>query len=161
MQKSESIDKLAQALVAVQGAIKPAIRDGTNPHYRSTYATLNSVWDAARPLLAANGLAIVQSVSPSDPGRVALTTTILHSSGQWMSDTGYYTTAKDDPQGAGSAITYGRRYGMCAALGIVADEDDDGNAASTPPAAQQRQPQAQPTKVPTRPVNRQEPDLPF
>lgn len=35
-----------------------------------------------------------------------------------------------DPKKAGSAITYGRRYALCAALGIYPDPDDDGNAAS-------------------------------
>ena len=35
---------------------------------------------------------------------------------------------KNDPQGMGAAITYARRYSLCAMLGIVT-EDDDGEGA--------------------------------
>jgi hypothetical protein len=37
---------------------------------------------------------------------------------------------KEDPQGQGSAITYARRYALCAVLNLVGDDDDDGNGAS-------------------------------
>ena len=133
MELSDKIDQLAVAIVAVQSAVLKANRDRENPYYKSTYATLNSVWDACREPLSKNGIAVVQCVTGCDKGRVGLTTMLLHSSGQWMRDTAIYTVAKDDPQGAGSAITYGRRYGFAAMLGVVTDEDDDGNAASHNP----------------------------
>lgn len=161
MHHTPEMDKLAPAIVAVQRAIRPAIKDGNNPHFRSHYATLNAVWDAARGPLSENGLAVVQFVTSADPGRVGLTTMLIHSSGQYVCGTGLYPLPKDDPQGAGSAITYGRRYGMCAILGIVADEDDDGNAASNVPREQGNKKPAAPTaRIDTKQPT-DELDLPF
>ena len=58
---------------------------------------------------------------------VLIETIITHDSGQYISGRLYMPAAKLDPQGFGSAITYGRRYALAAALGIVSDEDNDGN----------------------------------
>ena len=57
-------------------------------------------------------------------------TVLAHESGEWISGELLLPLTKADAQGVGSAITYGRRYGLAAIVGIVADEDDDGNAAS-------------------------------
>jgi len=131
MNQSTEIAQLAAALVKAQAALKPASKDGTNPHFKSSYATLQSVWDAARAVLTPNGLSVVQAFNESPSGETLnITTTLLHSSGQWMAGTLTLKPTKADPQGMGSAITYGRRYALAAILGIVADEDDDGNAAS-------------------------------
>jgi hypothetical protein len=55
---------------------------------------------------------------------------LSHESGEWIQSSLSLPLAKHDPQGVGSAITYGRRYGLSAIVGIVADVDDDANAAS-------------------------------
>jgi hypothetical protein len=126
--QSESITKLAAALVKAQASMGVALKDAVNPHFRSKYADLPSVVNAAREPLAANGLAVVQRSHPHERG-VLLQTTILHESGEWISDEGLLLpAAKVDPQGFGSAMTYARRYGYAAMLGIVQD-DDDGAAA--------------------------------
>jgi hypothetical protein len=57
----------------------------------------------------------------------------MHVSGEWISATYEMKPTKDDPQGAGSVITYQRRYALGAALGLNIDEDDDGNKACIPP----------------------------
>jgi hypothetical protein len=54
---------------------------------------------------------------------------LLHVSGEWMSSTLEIPASKHDAQGYGSAITYGRRYGLQSMCGVPA-EDDDGNAAT-------------------------------
>lgn len=128
--QSEHIADLAAALNKLQSEIKPAMKDSLNPHFKSYYATLQSVWEAARPVLAANGLSVVQTFDDTDGSRMSITTTLLHSSGQWIRGTLTMVPQRADPQGIGSAITYGRRYGLAAILGIVTDDDDDGNAAS-------------------------------
>lgn len=129
--QSTDIKDIASALTKAQAAIKPALKDSTNPHFRSKYADLASVWDAARPVLTGNGLSVTQTFANGTGGEtVTVVTTLLHTSGQWISSALTLKPAKADPQGIGSAITYGRRYGLSAILGIVADEDDDGNAAS-------------------------------
>lgn len=131
--QSEQINELSVALIAAQQAIQPAKKDSVNPHFKSAYASLQSVWDAARPVLAPNGLAISQGFTAGDGSAVTITTTLIHKSGQWIRSALTMTPQRADPQGIGSAITYGRRYGLSAMLGIVADEDDDGNAASHAP----------------------------
>ncbi len=129
MQKSETIGELAKALCKVQSGLKPALKDSQNPFFKSSYADLNSVWDACRELLTSNGLAVAQMNLPTENG-VIVETMLMHSSGEWISGELFLPLAKHDPQGVGSALTYGRRYGLAAMVGIVADVDDDGNHAS-------------------------------
>ena len=138
---SEQINDLAAALVKAQAAMKPAVKDATNPHFKSKYADLSAVWEAARGPLTANGLSVVQMPTDSnEPGRVALTTMLLHTSGQYLSSTVSTRLQQETAQGVGSALTYLRRYALAAMVGIVADDDDDGNAASQP--RQQTEPRA-------------------
>jgi len=126
---SENLADLAAALCAVQGELKPAIKQADNPFFKSKYVDLPGVWEAIRPLLAKNGLSVVQTFTASADGPT-IVTTLMHKSGQWVSSELFLKPAKSDPQGVGSAITYGRRYALAAIVGVVADEDDDGNAAS-------------------------------
>lgn len=129
---SENITQVAKALNNVQIGLAAVRKDAKNPFFKSTYADLASIWDAVRIPLTTNGLSIVQCPRVSlVPDLVVLETILLHTSGQWMSSQLVMRPVKSDPQGVGSCITYARRYGMCAILGItVTDEDDDGNAAS-------------------------------
>ena len=132
MKHSESIAALAGALAKAQLQIEPASKNATNPHFRSHYADLASIWDACRGPLNTNGLSIVQFPCDGDVGRTGLCTMLLHSSGEWISEVVTTRSQKDDPQGLGSALTYLRRYALAAVVGVTATEDDDGNAASTP-----------------------------
>ena len=131
MHQSESIAKLATALSIVQGKLTYAKKDSANPFFKSKYADLESVWDACRDLLSANGLAVVQLPGEFFEGTMALTTIITHSSGEWISQQMSLPVTKPDAQGAGSALTYMRRYALAAVVGVV-QADDDGNAASAP-----------------------------
>lgn len=131
MQHSDQIDSLAKALHKAQGELEFAKKDAVNPHFNSRYADLWRIWQAAKPVLVNNGLSVIQGFTPSDGETVTIVTTLLHVSGQWMRSSLTLKPTKPDPQGIGSAITYGRRYGLSSILGIVADEDDDGNQAST------------------------------
>lgn len=127
--RSASIAKLVGALAKVQGEMVGAAKDSTNPHFKSKYADLASVWDACRKPLAKNGLAILQPVTAEGPN-VTVTTILAHDSGEWISESLTMTAQQNTPQGVGSTITYGRRYGLSAMVGI-APEDDDGEAASS------------------------------
>lgn len=133
MQKSESLKNLSKALTAVQQEIQPAKKDAQNPFYHSSYADLNSVWDSCRDLLAKNGLSVAQGNSVGMDNTVIVETLLMHDSGEWIQSELCLPLAKHDPQGVGSATTYGRRYGLAAMIGIVADIDDDGNGASIKP----------------------------
>lgn len=146
MNKSENIGNLAKALSAVQAELKPAVKDSQNPFFRSTYADLNSVWDSCRVLLSNNNLAVSQLNQVTDLG-VIVETVLMHESGEWISGEILLPLTKQDAQGVGSAMTYGRRYGLAAIIGIVADDDDDGNAASQQRAAQKPVTKPQPKEV--------------
>lgn len=131
MQMSEKCDQVVGAFIKAQSSLKKAAKDTDNPFFKAKYADLNAVWAACQDALCDNDLAAIQDVQTSPDG-VTVATRILHSSGQWI-ECGPLTVplgAKRDAQGVGSAITYGRRYGLSATLGVVADEDDDGNAAA-------------------------------
>jgi hypothetical protein len=124
---------ISAALVKAQRAFGPALKDKTNPAFRSKYADLGACIDAVIDALNGAGIALIQRQHPHDGG-VCVETIFLHESGEQFS-AGMLTVpaAKQDPQGYGSALTYARRYSLMAACGI-APEDDDGNAASKPRA---------------------------
>jgi hypothetical protein len=127
---SPELDKIAPALCAMQAELEAVQKTALNPHFKSKYADLPACWDAIRPMLAKHKLSIVQMGEVSDADSVALNTMILHESGQYISGTITMPVGRGGgPQGAGSAITYARRYMLCAATGLVSEEDDDGNTA--------------------------------
>lgn len=134
--ESETTAAIAAALVACQGALRPALKDSNNPAFKTRYADLASVMDAIREPMLVNGLAIQHQQLPGDPGRLVLRTVLRHKSGEFLASVAVVPLSKQDAQGMGSALTYARRYGVAAMLGVVQD-DDDGNAAST---ARQQEP---------------------
>jgi hypothetical protein len=129
MNQSENIHELAAALAKAQGEMQAAIKDSVNPFFKSKYADLGSVWDAARPVLSKNGLCIIQSTEVAADGKVIMVTTLAHSSGQWIKSYLPLNPSKNDSQGIGAAITYLRRYSLSALVGVVCDDDDDGETA--------------------------------
>lgn len=129
MKTSDSIKELATALAKAQATMAGAKKDSTNPHFRSKYADLASIWEACRDALTSNGIAVVQMTRARPEDVVIVETRLLHSSGEWIEGELLVPVMKADAQGYGSAITYARRYALAAAVG-VAPEDDDGNAAA-------------------------------
>lgn len=125
--QSEMIDQLATALSKAQGQITGALKDSSNPFFKSKYADLASCWDACRKQLAENGLSVIQTTDVQD-GMVVVRTTLAHASGQWISGVLPVKTKDDGPQAQGSGITYARRYALAAIVGL-AQIDDDGEAA--------------------------------
>jgi len=134
MNTSSVITKLSQAMLKVQQQLQPAIKEARNTFVGNDYATLNSVMDTCKEALISHGIWLTQLPAPAPvelgTGHIALETKLIHAeSGEWISSTAVIPLPKNDPQGMGSAITYARRYSLCAMLGIIT-EDDDGNAAS-------------------------------
>lgn len=145
--ETKPAENLAAALAKAQGEMAPAEKDRENPHFKQRYATLAAVWAVIRVPFARNGLAVIQrTVEPRLEKCLAVETLLRHApSGEEISTTVDVPVAQWSAQGLGSAITYGRRYGLSMLAGVVADEDDDGEAAvgrgqpaSTPPPARQR-----------------------
>jgi hypothetical protein len=151
MIRSEKIEAVAAALLQVQGALTPVEKDGKNPFLGNGYATLGGVWEAARPLLQKAGIAVVQIPEETNGESVGLTTILVHAaSGQFIGGTLIVPVGtekgKSAAQAVGSAVSYARRYGMSALLGIT-QEDDDGNAAGSRQQQAQR-PQVRPAAQP-------------
>lgn len=140
MNKSESISKLAMALVKAQAQIKVAVKDSNNPFFKSKYADFATIVEAVKPHLNSNGIVFLQVV-----GLDGVETVLLHESGEFISGVTPIVVAKqNDPQALGSAITYAKRYGLQAIVGIPSD-DDDGEAAMGRPKTNT------PTQVPAKP----------
>jgi hypothetical protein len=128
IRQTESIADLAAALAQAQAEIENVTKDAQNPHFKSRYATLAEVLDEVRPKYAKYGVFILQMPCNGDHTAVGVTTRLLHSSGQYIEGDFFITPSREDAQGAGSALTYLRRYCLMAAAG-VAPEDDDGEEA--------------------------------
>jgi hypothetical protein len=128
MHLEHSTPELFAALAKMQGEVENATKGSLNPHFKSKYADLAEVLNTVRPVLAANGLSVIQS--PSFDGAVChVTTTLAHASGGYITGTMSCVPAKMDGQGVGSSTTYLRRYSLAAVCGI-AQEDDDGNSSA-------------------------------
>lgn len=121
---SEAIDQITIALSAFQGEVEQPQLNKENPYFKSRYVDLSGVLKAAQPILAKNGLCVAQIISGGD-----LITLLSHKSGQWFKSICPIGNYKNQ-QERGSAITYTKRYAICAILGIAADTDDDGNSAT-------------------------------
>lgn len=147
MKRSDSIAELSKALTSFQKNAPKITKDKTanvpmknGGNYSYKYADLATIWDAVRGSLADNNLAVVQSPSNTYNGtEQSLTTVVVHSSGEWIEDTMKLTVVQETPQGQGSAITYARRYMLCAMLGIVADDDTDAQDHRTATLIQKKQ----------------------
>lgn len=131
MRSSEQLNDLYSALALAQGEMEAASKDGKNPHFKSTYATLQSVIESVRGPLSKHGLSIMQLPDFTEHG-VVLVTRLAHKSGQWIESFYPVTPVQNTPQAFGSALTYAKRYCLMSFLMVPAD-DDDGNAATAKP----------------------------
>ncbi len=138
MNQSENINELVAALSKAQGAMEPAKFNKKGQRHR--YADFTSVMHSCRVPLASNNLAIMQYVETID-GKDVLVTMLTHTSGQWIkSQLPLLISGEPNCQSLGSSITYMKRYGLSALIGIVSDEDegadDDGEKAMEKTKAQ-------------------------
>ena len=98
-------NKLITAMHGVQGALTGVKRDSSNPHFKNRYASLESVIDALRPHLQANGLIVTQAPGRmTEHGCLEVTTTISHISGQSMTTRFEIPLTKRDAQGAAGRL---------------------------------------------------------
>ena len=138
MNKSETLTKIAPALLAAQKEIGAATKDAVNPFFKSKYADLGAVMEACKAPLNTNDITILQPVGTDEQG-VYVETILLHSSGEYISDRMRISVKnQNDPQSQGSAISYARRYGLQSMV-FIPTEDDDAEKATphTTPSTQQ------------------------
>lgn len=150
MKQSESITKLLESFTKAQAEFPTLPKDKNGYNYK--YTDLDTVISTLRPILARHSLGFMQSLT-NDEGRSAITTRLFNSSGEWIEDT---TTLPDvllskgnAAQNLGAAITYMKRYTLCAVLGISCDEDPDGKPDGNPDFnARNQSEKRQPSKAP-------------
>lgn len=135
-EKVEAHGSLYLALAAAQAEMGKALKDSTNPHFRSKYADLSSVMDACMPALSRHGIAVLQPAFDDETGRYIKTIFVHGATGETAECRVPLIVSKNDMQGYGSAATYARRYGLMGMAGI-APEDDDGNVAAKSPPKQE------------------------
>ena len=129
MKHSETTSKLTEALLAAQLEMKNPAFDSENPHFKSKFASLATVRETVMPILHKHGLALTQFPKSAD-GYCGIVNRLMHKSGEWLEEECLLPLDRNNAQGAGSAITYARRYSLQSIAGVVAEQDDDANAAS-------------------------------
>jgi hypothetical protein len=121
---------ISKALLEAQKEMGNAIKDSSNPFFKSKYADLNSIREACMPVLNKHGIVVLQPIVHIE-GKNFVKTVLLHESGEQLDSLIEIIYSKpNDAQAQGSGITYARRYGLQSFVNVGAD-DDDGNKAST------------------------------
>ncbi|MFK0731525.1 MAG: ERF family protein [Gloeotrichia echinulata HAB0833] len=131
------MQELIKALIKAKAEFNSIQKDRTNPHYKHNYATLDAVLDAVTPALGKHGLVIIQTTEICE-GKTVLQTHLYHESGESITST-YPIPEITDSQKLGAALTYARRYAVCAILSVTADEDDDAEGTATSKKTEQVQ----------------------
>ena len=133
MARSETFTELMKALGKFQSEIKAIPKTAENPFFKSKFAPLPQIVEAAQPVLTSNGLVVSQDIifvneeNGKDGVQDALSTLLFHTpSGEWKESVALLHLAKSDPQAQASAVTYLRRYAYVTSLGLQVDKDDDG-----------------------------------
>lgn len=119
---------ISKAFLNAQKKIENALKDGKNPHFKSKYATLESVLDTIKPVANENNIAVIQTINRDALGDYIETMLVHTDSGESINAKHYLHLDRPSMQALGSAITYARRYSLVAMFGI-GQEDDDANAA--------------------------------
>ena len=126
MKTSNTVEAIFSSQIEMQAELHDIGKDSKG--YGYSYTSFESLTRYLRPLLTKHGLGFIQT-STTDGDRIGVTTRLIHKSGEWVEDTftvPLVTLAKmNDYQVAGSAITYLKRYGLSAIVGIASDEDAD------------------------------------
>ena len=146
-QSSESVAALAAALAKAQAqlvnpekSLTATIRTGRAGELERTfrYAPLSSGLEIVRKTLSEHEIAVMQTTALDPISRILnLTTTLAHSSGQWVSSQWPVCPLADiaSPHRMGAALTYARRYALFTLVGIAGEDDLDAPDLCAPPPA--------------------------
>jgi len=156
MLQSESIAKLAEALVSAQSEFRNVSKSGENAYDHYRYAKLEDYIAVASPVLTKHGLSLISSVTEQIPledrktakggiehaVRIRLAMRIVHVSGEWIEADAYGEGQDRADKAIYKAITGARKYGYASALGLATTDDpeaDEGTSqeATAPPASRQ------------------------
>lgn len=122
------MNNLISAFIKAQSEMNNARLDSKNPHFKSEYASLESVLDAIKPILNKHGIAIFQPMVEVND-RPFIKTILYHESGESIESLTPVIFEKQTAQAMGSGISYARRYAL-QSLVCIGSDDDDANAAT-------------------------------
>ena len=115
---------IATALLEFHKTNPHVVEDKRNPHFKNTYASLESVIRAVRTA-SEFGLTFTQEMD-FEGDITFVRTVMMHSSGDTrVSRTKIVSKDPNDPQKQGSAISYAKRYGLQSIYGLSSPSDDD------------------------------------
>lgn len=169
---SEQINEIAAALAKAQGEfpkiaknktgkVRGSTKDGKSYEYSYSYADIADVISAIAPVLSKHGIGYIQPTYLTDTG-IFICTRLIHSSGQWMESDYPVSGVTGDHQKMGGAMTYARRYSLCAIVGVAAEEDTDGDGADRVPDLPSRGRQYPARQVATKQIEQlRRDDTPF
>lgn len=123
MKTSETVAEIFAALNQAQAEMTGAKKQEDNSFFNKKYADLNAVIEAIKTPFASAGLAFVQAPI-NDGDKIGCQTRICHKSGEWVETEIVFNLQKLDPQAAGSAITYAKRYSLQSMAGVPSIDDD-------------------------------------
>lgn len=134
MKQSESVKTILSDLGKAQAEFPTLPKDTNGYNYK--YTNLDTVITTLRPILTKYKIGFMQSLTTSETGKSAITTRLFHETGEWLEDTtplpDVLLSKGNAAQNLGAAITYMKRYTLCAMLGVSSDEDPDGKADGNP-----------------------------
>ena len=140
MKQSEKITTLLESMVKAQKEFVTLPKDKSGYGYK--YTDLDTVITTVRPILAKNNLGFMQSLTMTEDNRPGITTRLFNTAGEWIEDTialpDVAMAKTNAAQNMGAAITYMKRYALCAILGISSDEDTDAVTPQQPPKQDQK-----------------------
>jgi hypothetical protein len=155
MRTSEATELLDAALAKAQAELQNPVKEATNPHFKSKYATLDAGLNIVRECLSKHGVSFMQPTRVEDG--ILMLETRLACGGQWIVSEYPVCAFPVKHQEMGSALTYARRYSLFSLVGIAGEEDDDANAATSSTNAPRRVPT--PPKPPQTGMSQEESQL--
>lgn len=134
MNQSEKLTTLFSDLAKAQAEFPTLPKDKNGYNYK--YTDLDTVISTLRPILAKHNIGFMQTLTTTGNGMSAMTTRLFNAAGEWLEDTtplpGISLAKGNAAQNLGAAITYMKRYTLCAMLGVSCDEDPDGKPDGNP-----------------------------
>lgn len=120
------MENLTKALIKAQSNM-PEFKHNAKGVHKATYATLDSIINAARPVLNKYGLAVIQTMKSYEDLKMSVITKLMHESGECI-DSEMIFSPSADPQKVGGQITYYRRYAYQSIIGVCTEKDDDADS---------------------------------
>ena len=148
--------EFAKDFINAQSEILTLPKDKNGYNYK--YTDFDTVVKTVKPILKKNRLGFCQLLDSKENGKNGVTTILFHESGEsfqsWFELPAVVLGKANNAQNIGAAISYIKRYALCAILGCSSDEDTDGMTGAQMEQAQRQMQQKQ--QYQQRPIQNQQ-----